>query len=301
MADIKKAMNFSSLCDPAGIRTQDPYIKSVLLYQLSYGIKTHSSKCPSQMRMQNYTFMRTLQSAISKIFLLFFLLFTQSIELKAQNDIAKKADSLFNEKNYTEAAKLYQIIFKDPKVNQANISLKLAYINENEGNIPMALYYLNNYYNFKPSNEVFDKMNKLALAGKYQGYERNNINFVFSLYQQYYIFILYGLIFLGIFLIVVLYNKKKHGKPIQRNNWILALTYMALLALLINLPSTYRTAIVKERTYLRNFPSSAAPIIGEIEPGNKINIFGSKDIWQKALWNRGVAYVNKNDLWLLED
>ena len=27
-----------STCDPAGIRTQDPYIKSVLLYQLSYGI-----------------------------------------------------------------------------------------------------------------------------------------------------------------------------------------------------------------------------------------------------------------------
>jgi hypothetical protein len=26
-------------CDPAGIRTQDPYIKSVLLYQLSYGIR----------------------------------------------------------------------------------------------------------------------------------------------------------------------------------------------------------------------------------------------------------------------
>jgi hypothetical protein len=26
-------------CDPAGTRTQDPYIKSVLLYQLSYGIR----------------------------------------------------------------------------------------------------------------------------------------------------------------------------------------------------------------------------------------------------------------------
>ncbi len=25
-------------CDPAGIRTQDPYIKSVLLYQLSYRV-----------------------------------------------------------------------------------------------------------------------------------------------------------------------------------------------------------------------------------------------------------------------
>jgi hypothetical protein len=28
----------SKSCDPAGTRTQDPYIKSVLLYQLSYGI-----------------------------------------------------------------------------------------------------------------------------------------------------------------------------------------------------------------------------------------------------------------------
>ena len=28
------------LSDPAGTRTQDPYIKSVLLYQLSYQIKT---------------------------------------------------------------------------------------------------------------------------------------------------------------------------------------------------------------------------------------------------------------------
>ncbi len=27
-----------AFCDPAGIRTQDPNIKSVMLYQLSYGI-----------------------------------------------------------------------------------------------------------------------------------------------------------------------------------------------------------------------------------------------------------------------
>ena len=33
--------------DPAGIRTQDPYIKSVLLYQLSYGIELSSGEtCP---------------------------------------------------------------------------------------------------------------------------------------------------------------------------------------------------------------------------------------------------------------
>ncbi len=32
-----------AFCDPAGIRTQDPYIKSVMLYRLSYGIiATHT-------------------------------------------------------------------------------------------------------------------------------------------------------------------------------------------------------------------------------------------------------------------
>lgn len=37
----KKPLNerlFFSKSDPVGTRTQDPYIKSVLLYQLSYGI-----------------------------------------------------------------------------------------------------------------------------------------------------------------------------------------------------------------------------------------------------------------------
>ncbi len=33
-----------AFCDPAGARTQDPYIKSVMLYQLSYGIKKLSFK-----------------------------------------------------------------------------------------------------------------------------------------------------------------------------------------------------------------------------------------------------------------
>ena len=35
---IFKPLTFSDLRDPAGIRTQDPNIKSVMLYQLSYGI-----------------------------------------------------------------------------------------------------------------------------------------------------------------------------------------------------------------------------------------------------------------------
>ena len=35
---LVEGLRFAFISDPAGIRTQGPYIKSVLLYQLSYGI-----------------------------------------------------------------------------------------------------------------------------------------------------------------------------------------------------------------------------------------------------------------------
>ena len=39
-------LRLAPVSDPAGIRTQDPYIKSVLLYQLSYGIIVFKSAFP---------------------------------------------------------------------------------------------------------------------------------------------------------------------------------------------------------------------------------------------------------------
>ena len=39
-----QGLRVCTLSDPAGTRTQDPYIKSVLLYQLSYGIEPFPSE-----------------------------------------------------------------------------------------------------------------------------------------------------------------------------------------------------------------------------------------------------------------
>jgi hypothetical protein len=45
------------LCDPAGARTQDPNIKSVMLYQLSYGIIFLCSTIPITIGIRNHIFM----------------------------------------------------------------------------------------------------------------------------------------------------------------------------------------------------------------------------------------------------
>jgi tetratricopeptide (TPR) repeat protein len=327
---IKKAMNFSSLCDPAGIRTQDPYIKSVLLYQLSYGIENDSKnisenlsdpagirtqdpyiksvllyqlsygiKTLSQMRMQNYEIKPTMPKLFLNLFLLFFLLLFQYTDCKAQNDVAKKADSLFSAKEYSESAKIYELIFRDDQVNKKNISLKLAYIYESLGDFPKAIFYLNNYYNLNPDDEVFEKMNKMALENKFTGFERSDLNFILVLYQQFYIYILYSVILIGVFILIILFRKKIYNKKILRRHMILVGLFIVFLLIFINVPNRYQSAIVNKKSFFREHPSSGSPIVGTIETGNKINIFGEEDIWLKVLWNRKIVYIHKNDTWIL--
>ena len=54
----------SNVCDPAGARTQDPNIKSVVLYLLSYRVYRFCD-----LRVQKYTFFFNSQEEIEKNFL----------------------------------------------------------------------------------------------------------------------------------------------------------------------------------------------------------------------------------------
>jgi tetratricopeptide (TPR) repeat protein len=327
--DKKKAMKFSPLCDPAGIRTQDPYIKSVLLYQLSYGISKDSICCfesdPAgirtqdpyiksvllyqlsygiiyrllQMRMQNYVIYFRLQNLVAKFILLFFLFFSQCPDSKAQNDIASEADSLFSARKYTEAAIVYENIISDNAVSRENIFLKLAFIYENAGDYPRAIYELNNYYNLNPSDEVFEKMHKMALENKFGGYERSDLNFLLMLYQQFYLYILYFFIAIGVLIFIIMFNQNRKNLEVSKKHKILAGLYLLFLLLIINVPSNYQAAIVNKKSYIRAEPTSASPIIGFISEGNKINIFGEDEKWLKVFWKKKLVYIHKNDTWVL--
>ena len=60
---LKKKGDYSRnrLCDPAGARTQDPNIKSVVLYQLSYGISDTKMGIASVLVVQMYGFIFNMQ------------------------------------------------------------------------------------------------------------------------------------------------------------------------------------------------------------------------------------------------
>jgi tetratricopeptide (TPR) repeat protein len=192
-----------------------------------------------------------MPKCLHKLILIFFSICFQTFDIQAQNQIAQKADSLFNTKNYLEASKIYELLFTDKSVNKENISLKLAYIYEQIGDYPKTLFYLSTYYNLNPNDEVFEKMNKIALENKYFGFERDDINFILMLYQQYYLIILLVLILIGVWILFILFRKKLSQQVINKRHLITVTIYLIFLIAMINGPNSYQSGIVNKKTYLR--------------------------------------------------
>lgn len=236
---------------------------------------------------------------VKKIIFSILFVFIQIIDCQAISNIYEKADSLFNAKNYTEAAKLYEGQLKTNKANQANISLKLAYIFEQNNDISKQLYYLNYHYNLNPSDVLFDKMNEIALENKFRGFERSDLNFILLLYQQYYYYLIYLFVGIGILLLYLLVRKKSKGEFIVLRHKILIGLYLIILVLMVNLPSSYKSAIVNQDSYFRKFPSAGSMPQGKIGKGNKLNIFGEDDAWLRVYWDGEIVFVKKNTTWAL--
>jgi hypothetical protein len=239
---------------------------------------------------------------ILRLFFFFWLFYTQVTDCKAQNILSKKADSLFNDKKYEEAALLYENLLVNHKVNKPVTHLKLAYIYEKFADNPKTLFHLYNYYNLKPEDKVFEKMNKLAFDNNYEGYERSDVNFLLMLYKQFYNYIIILFLAIGVYIFTVLINKKIKFEYIATKQKIVTSLYLILLLLFINLPKAYSIGIVNnEKVYLRDNPTAAAKVLGVITKGNKLNVLGNEDIWLKILWKKKFYYVKESDVFVVNN
>lgn len=239
---------------------------------------------------------------ILRLFLVLGLFWLQVSDCKAQNILSKKADSLFADKKYEEAAALYENLLKNHKINKAVTHLKLAFIYEKFADNPNTLYHLYNYYNLKPEDKIFEKMNKLAFDNNYQGYERSDLNFLLLIYKQFYDYIVLIFLLIGIYIFTVLVNKKLKKESIEFKHKFITTLFLVFLLLFINLPKAYNIGIVnKETSFLRESPTAASKVLGTISSGNKINVIGSKDIWLKILWKKKFYYIKDSDVLVVQD
>ncbi len=226
------------------------------------------------------------------------------VETQAQPIDLKEVDSLFRQGKHAESEVLYEKYLSELKNTTAvplTIYYKLAFINEKKNHYAKALYYLSMIYNRQPQQNILNKINEIAAAHNLEGYEVDDFSFVFLFFRKYSLYFTLFLLVVGIYTFGVLIQKKIKGESIRnRHKWVVVI-YLLTLLLLLNLPDNYQIGIVnKEKVYLREAPSAAAPVKEWIAQGNKVTVIGQSDQWLRIWWENQTLYVRKLDVWAVQ-
>jgi uncharacterized protein YgiM (DUF1202 family) len=189
----------------------------------------------------------------------------------------------------------YQAILSQKEYTPAML-LKMAYIEEGLNRAGQALYYLNLYYLATNDKMVLTKMEELASRNRLDGYENSDADIALALYYDYRQQITLGLTAMAIFLLSLIYYRRREGqRPVATS--VLLFTLLILLAVHLNLGDQNDTGIVGEpNTYLMDGPSAGATVIAVIDEGHRVEIVGKTDVWYEILWNGNHAYIKENSL-----
>ncbi|WP_240163946.1 hypothetical protein [Spirosoma taeanense] len=212
----------------------------------------------------------------------------------------RRADSLFAAGAQTDAAALFETALAEGHTATDAMLLKLASTYERQNDVPRLLYYLQVYFDRHPDDAVLRRMNDIARANNLNGYETDDLNYFYLFYKKYGIYFLLFLILPAGYAFGVLMVKLLRKVPIpQRQKWVL-LFYLIGLLLFVNLPESVQSGITShDRVLLRTNPSAAAPVAEVIGRGHKVNIFGSRDIYLRVLWNNEVYYIRRDNVWVI--
>lgn len=209
-----------------------------------------------------------------------------------QNDALLQADSLFQQKKYTQSFEIYQHLLEKENLASPAMLLKMAFIKEGLGDYTNALYYLNLYHLKAADKKTLGKMEELAQKNDLQGYNLSDFDIIKAVFFKYFNIILLSLAALAIMITaLMLYTRRKMNKsPVAAG--ILAVFFLALLFYTLNFSRTYNRGIITDRsTYLMDGPSAGAEVISILGKGHRIPIYGQIDVWTKTEWEGNTAYV----------
>lgn len=227
-----------------------------------------------------------------------------ALSAQAQPVNLRKVDSLFLNGKIEETEVLYERYlsgFKNTTLAPLPIYYKLAYINEKQNDYARELYYLSMIYNRQPRQAVLNKITETAANYNLSGYEVDDFSFIFLFFRKYSLYFTLFLLIVGIYAFVVLVQKKRHNELIQRRHTWVVILYLSTLLILLNLPDFYQIGIInKETAFLRESPSSAAPVKKAISRGNKVIVLSETDEWLQIWWDEHALYARKLDVWAIQ-
>lgn len=230
---------------------------------------------------------------LAKLFI-FFLISLQSIHCQADVKGLQKADSLFNQRSYKEAMEIYSSNYQTGVYSPAML-LKMAFITEGIGDNEQATLYLSKYYDLNPDPQAITKIKNLTGQNTLFGYEvSDSQRFMIYLaeYRMYIVGVLALLLFLSIVGIWV-----TGSKPDKTQNFWPTILLLLLVFLANNFLNGPRTGLITSSpTFIVSKPTAGGELIDRVEPGNRVSIKSTKDIWYEVQWKDKRAYIKKADV-----
>ncbi|HEY3430400.1 MAG TPA: SH3 domain-containing protein [Cyclobacteriaceae bacterium] len=215
---------------------------------------------------------------------------------QASNDLLLKADSLFQQKRYTQSFEIYQSLFQGHQYTPAML-LKMAYIQEGLNRISQSAYYLNLYYLASRDEAALTKLEELADKYHLDGYANSETDRFFSLYSQYrdHISIAFAAALILLSVICSVQRLKFGDKPYAVWGCLIALSIVFLMHLNFS-DRQAQAIIVNNNSYLMDNPSAGASVISIVRDGHRVQVLGKKDVWLRIEWGEGEAYIKENNL-----
>jgi hypothetical protein len=239
------------------------------------------------------------QSIIIKLFVLtvFFLPIVFNIQANIlKNRNINIGDSCFDHKDYLTALIHYKKAFDTDKEFSQQMLSRMAMIEEASDHYVMALFYLNSMYYYFPDSRVIRKMEDLGNKYHLSGYNYTDLEYVISIYKEYYYYIIFSLSAIGIPFIIYLFMRKRK----KQNLGFRPLIFFSILGIVFylnNFDITPTMGIIQTDCQLMEGPSSGSNVIEFTELGQRVRIISKEDVWYKIAWKDKNVFIR--DIYLL--
>jgi hypothetical protein len=158
------------------------------------------------------------------------------------------------------------------------------------------LYYLSSIQATNARPEISKRLEEIGDKQGLNGFKMSIWDQVYWLYFKYFAFILGFLLLIALYGSGVLTYSVVKKKPIRTSQFTYLILYIAFIGLFANFPGFLNYGIItKEKSYMRDFPSSAAPVERLLKKGNRINYWFTRDIWVYSLIESQQGYVKEDD------
>ncbi|WP_426492483.1 hypothetical protein [Hymenobacter sp. 102] len=176
--------------------------------------------------------------------------------------------------------------------------LRMAYVQEELGHYPAALYYLSLAQAWQPRNATWHKIVSLAQEHRLTGYPDSWRQNLLITVQRYYYRLLQGLLILAVVGGTLLLLRRRTA---DRAWWATYAAYLLLIGVYLNMLAPGRVGLVaRPRAPLMAGPSAGSTWLTTAAPGDRFEVQGQQDIWLRVQWQGRNAYIRRPDLLLVE-